>query len=319
MLTSCGRPLMLDPSLLRISAVYSDSDSEWSSLERRGAAAAGHESGDLAARPPRKSSSHKRPRRKRAAIPVATPRVPPLPSALHHNPPSGVPLPLSTRPRASDLAATVDKGIVVMQQHPIHPSSLSLSLSFSFSFSTDLSFIFALFPIFSLSLSPSLLHAVFFAIALLSSHWSSQFYQPFDYFLFYFRLEKLACLSRSTIPIPRLVLHQDLDTKAFLFDFLISCYSPFDAFLAMVCHSFITMSITFVIEGTLQLNAREPAYGAVPDEESSVDVPSPRDRDVGSPLVSFVRFGFHCSLGCFAFQTHAHASRVDLDFDGFTY
>lgn len=91
-------------------AVYSDSDSEWSSLERRGAAAAGHESGDLAARPPRKSSSHKRPRRKRAAIPVATPRVPPLPSALHHNPPSGVPLPLSTRPRASDLAATVDKG-----------------------------------------------------------------------------------------------------------------------------------------------------------------------------------------------------------------
>jgi len=93
-------------------AVYSDSDSEWSSLERRAAAAAGHESGDLAARPPRKTSSHKRPRRKRAAIPVATPRVPPLPSALHHNPPTGVPLPLSTRPRASDLAATVDKGVL---------------------------------------------------------------------------------------------------------------------------------------------------------------------------------------------------------------
>lgn len=32
---------------------------------------------------------------------------------------------------------------------------------------------------------------------------------------------------------------------------------------------------------------REPTYGALPDEESSVDVPSPRDRDVGSPLVRF--------------------------------
>ena len=131
-MTSCGRPLMLRPSLIHISAVYSDSDSEWSSLERRAAAAAGHESGDLAARPPRKTSSHKRPRRKRAAIPVATPRVPPLPSALHHNPPTGVPLPLSTRPRASDLAATVDKGIVVMQQHlSLSLPSLSLSISIS--------------------------------------------------------------------------------------------------------------------------------------------------------------------------------------------
>ena len=91
--------------------MYSDSDSDWSSPENRPGGGGSQGSGDTAgSRPPRKSSSHKRPRRKRAAIPVATPRVPPLPSALHQALPPGVPLPLSARPRG-DLSSSADKGI----------------------------------------------------------------------------------------------------------------------------------------------------------------------------------------------------------------
>ena len=235
MLTSCGKPLMVLPSLLHISAVYSDSDSEWSSLERR-AAAGGHESGDLAARPPRKSSSHKRPRRKRAAIPVATPRVPPLPSTLHHNPPTGVPLPLSTRPRASDLAATVDKGIVVMQQHStysalFHSCPLPLSLP--------------LFP----------LHGG------LQSYCPLSIYHYNSYLIIFFIISIFFCENSHAcrapfFPIPRLVLHQDLAVNAFLcLIFSLHCYSPFDAFLAMVCHLFVTVSVSFITGGILQLNA----------------------------------------------------------------
>ncbi|XP_046439923.1 rho GTPase-activating protein 190-like isoform X3 [Daphnia pulex] len=99
-------------------AVYSDSDSSDSSLDRRpNISGAGLGSGDGSSRPPRKSSTHKRPRRKRAAIPVATPRVPTLPSANSQStttnlPPSGMPLPLSARSRGSgDTTHAADKGI----------------------------------------------------------------------------------------------------------------------------------------------------------------------------------------------------------------
>ncbi|XP_066996552.2 rho GTPase-activating protein 190 isoform X2 [Anabrus simplex] len=51
---------------------YSDSDSEWSSLERRQRAA------DIYCKVNRKPTPHKRIRKKRTAIPVPTPRVPPV-------------------------------------------------------------------------------------------------------------------------------------------------------------------------------------------------------------------------------------------------
>ncbi|GLH15540.1 Rho GTPase-activating protein 190 [Gryllus bimaculatus] len=51
---------------------YSDSDSEWSSLERRQRAA------DIYCKVNRKPTPHKRIRKKRTAIPVPTPRVPPI-------------------------------------------------------------------------------------------------------------------------------------------------------------------------------------------------------------------------------------------------
>jgi hypothetical protein len=54
------------------SLAYSDSDSDWSSLERRQRAA------DIYSKVNRKPTPHKRIRKKRTAIPVATPRVPPL-------------------------------------------------------------------------------------------------------------------------------------------------------------------------------------------------------------------------------------------------
>lgn len=50
---------------------YSDSDSEWSSLERQRVA-------DVIAKANKKPTTHKRIRKKRAAIPVATPKVPSL-------------------------------------------------------------------------------------------------------------------------------------------------------------------------------------------------------------------------------------------------
>lgn len=54
-------------------AAYSDSDSEWSSLERQRAT-------DIMGKANKKPSSHKRIRKKRTAIPVATPKVPSLAS-----------------------------------------------------------------------------------------------------------------------------------------------------------------------------------------------------------------------------------------------
>jgi hypothetical protein len=109
-------------------AVYSDSDSSDSSLDRRpNISGAGLGSGDGSSRPPRKSSTHKRPRRKRAAIPVATPRVPTLPSANSQStttnlPPSGMPLPLSARSRGSgDTTHAADKGTY---SGPIKPITL---------------------------------------------------------------------------------------------------------------------------------------------------------------------------------------------------
>jgi len=91
----------------RFVAVYSDSDSSQSSLERRSGGPGSGDGGSGSGRPPRKTSSHKRPRRKRAAIPVATPRVPSLPSANStpssaNLPPSGMPLPLSARLRDNE-------------------------------------------------------------------------------------------------------------------------------------------------------------------------------------------------------------------------
>lgn len=55
------------------STAYSDSDSEWSSLERQRMVADA-----LSKVNNKKSSSHKRSRKKRTAIPVATPKVPTL-------------------------------------------------------------------------------------------------------------------------------------------------------------------------------------------------------------------------------------------------
>lgn len=54
----------------------SDSDSEWSSLERRQKTA----SSEAFPKVSRKPTTHKRARRKRTGIPVATPRVPQLSS-----------------------------------------------------------------------------------------------------------------------------------------------------------------------------------------------------------------------------------------------
>ena len=54
------------------STAYTDSDSEWSSLERQRVAEA------LGKANNKKLSSHKRTRKKRTAIPVATPKVPSL-------------------------------------------------------------------------------------------------------------------------------------------------------------------------------------------------------------------------------------------------
>lgn len=57
-----------------LSTAYSDSDSEWSSLERQRA--------DALSKTNKKPSSYKRTRKKRTAIPVATPKVPSLASMV---------------------------------------------------------------------------------------------------------------------------------------------------------------------------------------------------------------------------------------------
>lgn len=62
--------------------VLSDSDSEWSSLERKQKTS----SSEVFSKISRKPTTHKRARKKRTAIPVATPRVPPL-SSNGPNPP----------------------------------------------------------------------------------------------------------------------------------------------------------------------------------------------------------------------------------------
>lgn len=64
-------------------AAYTDSDSDWSSLERRKLAAEMYRGGSgvgggVSVGTGRKPTPHKRTRKKRAAIPVATPRVPPF-------------------------------------------------------------------------------------------------------------------------------------------------------------------------------------------------------------------------------------------------
>lgn len=56
-------------------AAYSDSDSEWSSLERQRVT-------DVLGKANKKPSTHKRIRKKRTAIPVATPKVPLLASMV---------------------------------------------------------------------------------------------------------------------------------------------------------------------------------------------------------------------------------------------
>lgn len=58
--------------IILISLAYSDTDSEWSSLERRQRAA------EVYCKVNRKSGTHKRTRKKRTAIPVQPPRVPQL-------------------------------------------------------------------------------------------------------------------------------------------------------------------------------------------------------------------------------------------------
>lgn len=60
-------------SIVCLAPAYSDSDSEWSSLERNKVA-------DVFNKGNKKSASHKRIRKKRTAIPVATPKVPSLAS-----------------------------------------------------------------------------------------------------------------------------------------------------------------------------------------------------------------------------------------------
>jgi len=61
-------------------AAYTDSDSDWGSLERRKLAAEMYRGGGVGVSvgTGRKPTPHKRTRKKRAAIPVATPRVPPF-------------------------------------------------------------------------------------------------------------------------------------------------------------------------------------------------------------------------------------------------
>ncbi|XP_044740901.1 rho GTPase-activating protein 190 isoform X2 [Chrysoperla carnea] len=70
-------------------AGYSDTDSEWSSLERRQRAA------DIYSKVSRKSTTYKRARKKKTAIPVQPPRVPPLSGSIPVAPPI-VPLSANT-------------------------------------------------------------------------------------------------------------------------------------------------------------------------------------------------------------------------------
>ena len=44
----------------------------------------------------------------------------------------------------------------------------------------------------------------------------------------------------------------------------------------------LTVGVDIIHAG---LGPRDPVYSGLPDDESSMDVASPRDRDVGSPLV----------------------------------
>lgn len=60
------------PCLVKKVLAYSDTDSEWSSLERRQRAS------EVYSKVNRKSGTHKRQRKKRTAIPVQPPRVPQL-------------------------------------------------------------------------------------------------------------------------------------------------------------------------------------------------------------------------------------------------
>jgi hypothetical protein len=66
----------LSVNFMHYVSVLSDSDSDWSSSERRQKSTT-----DVYSKVNRKPTSHKRVRKKRTAIPVATPRVPTLPSA----------------------------------------------------------------------------------------------------------------------------------------------------------------------------------------------------------------------------------------------
>lgn len=65
-----------------IIAGYSDTDSEWSSLERRQRAA------ETYSKVSRKSTTYKRARKKKTAIPVQPPRVPPLSGSIPVPPPT---------------------------------------------------------------------------------------------------------------------------------------------------------------------------------------------------------------------------------------
>lgn len=91
---------------------YTDSDSSDSSAERR---ATGYGGDAGTNRSGRKLPSHKRTRRKRAAIPVAPPRVPTLPDALGKKAQaSAIPLSLSgqMRGQSDDLSPAIDKGLL---------------------------------------------------------------------------------------------------------------------------------------------------------------------------------------------------------------
>lgn len=55
---------------------YSDSDSDWSSIERRGGQPLYNSSNDTFSKLSRRSATQKRSKKKRTAIPVATPKVP---------------------------------------------------------------------------------------------------------------------------------------------------------------------------------------------------------------------------------------------------
>lgn len=75
--------------------MFSDSDSEWSSLERRQRTG----SSDAYSKVNRKPATHKRVRKKRTAIPVATPRVPPFSAqAMSTNGPAPLPPPTGPPP-----------------------------------------------------------------------------------------------------------------------------------------------------------------------------------------------------------------------------